>query len=204
MTIAYFIDQLTALWAMALNQEGWQSRFDRTVDGVLKSFWLIIPALLITMAIMYVVSPALRDMAERQAETLVLVPRVPAFIAKSVQFLLEWFGGLGMLIFAANRLGYRQQTSDIILSYNWMRMMVAILFAVPPLVLALTRSEPLLPLIMLPVIVASIVLIWGVLRRALPQCDMAIIAALMIGLLFINIVTQTIYQLIVSPFSFTA
>ena len=59
MTIAYFIDQLTALWAMALNQEGWQSRFDRTVDGVLKSFWLIIPALLITMAIMYVVSPAL-------------------------------------------------------------------------------------------------------------------------------------------------
>ncbi len=204
MTIAYFIDQLTALWAMALNQEGWQSRFDRTVDGVLKSFWLIIPALLITMAIMYVVSPALRDMAERQAETLVLVPRVPAFFAKSVQFLLEWFGGLGMLILAANRLGYREQASDIILSYNWMRMMVAILFAVPPLVLALTRFEPLLPLIVLPVIVASIVLIWGVLRRALPQCDMAIIAALMIGLLFINIVTQTIYQLIVSPFSFTA
>jgi len=196
----YFLDHMTGVCAMAFNREGWEDNLDRSIRGVFRSFWLIVPCFIIVITLSFMLAPVYREVgADLGLNSQILRP-VPGTILIFIKFLLEWFGSLGLLLFVAKKLDHQSYAADIVVGYNWLQMVLKLLFSFPLLVLMATRSLEISSLFTIGAMALSIALTWGVLRRAIPDVAPPITAGMMVGVFFVNILSQIILAFLSQPF----
>lgn len=198
--LSYFLNHLTGLWAMAFDHEGWEENMDRSIDGVFRSFFLMIPCFAIVISLSFLLTPVYRELDLGVNNEPVSLAAVPGTILIFIRFLVEWFASLGFLLLVAKKLDQASYAVDIIIGYNWLQMMTKFLLAFPVLLLTATKSIDLSGVVTLPVMVLIIALYWGVLRRSLPNLLPAVTAGTLIGLFIINILIQMVFTVLSHPF----
>lgn len=185
--LRHFGDQLGAVWDMAFNREGWEQRLDVSVDGVLSSFWAMLPMYALAIYVSWYVygHPEILEEASRNlgATETTRLPPLPLWLGtQTISFFAEWIASLAILVFAGQRLAGRQRAATLIASYNWMQVPFRTAMIAPMLVLFVTGSQELSAILFLPAIIFCVLFLWGVLRRALPGVDWSVIIGIMLAL----------------------
>ncbi|MHA7871689.1 MAG: hypothetical protein ACX939_05000 [Hyphococcus sp.] len=189
---AYVAQQVRGVWRMAFGGAGdWRDDIDRTTDGVFRSLWAIALALPLV---------ALNFMAARRAiannpmfaETaLATAPAGILLTAELVALVIYWGANLGVLLSATRSLKASRRVADVIVGYNWGRLMTVAILAAPAAVLGATGNVSIFVVLYLPALALAISILWGVLRQSL-SAGVGMTLALLILLMLIEIIINTV------------
>ena len=184
---AYVARQVSGTWKMAFNRPDWMPTLDRSVDGVFRSFWAIVPCLAFSYISAIYLTSALTMMAEDIGESgrTVSIPILAELFIITASLTLEWAASLFVLVKAGQRLVGGDRTATIIVGYNWAQLIFRGIMFFILVMMATTQSRPLVGLLGLPLIVLAISVVFGVLRRAMPGIGFPVIAGLMICLMLV-------------------
>lgn len=182
--------QLAGFWAMAFNQPDWQSKLERGPEAILASFWAMVPAGALTVCGALLV-PALFSMMSTDPAFVEALAKMdmqgwqpaPAFVRVLVamlSFFFAWFLTLGMLLRIARRLEGTNAMADIIVGYNWLQVPFRTIGFAPIALILVTGNAAIGGLVALPLFGLGLSLVWGMLRRALPNTDWTVIIGIII------------------------
>ncbi len=193
----YVFSHLRGVLAMAFNHEGWQNYFDRTLEGVYRSFWVIIPGILITAIVSFSLSPAIEEYLQSSSTEPVISPVSLPIYAQLIMILirdvLDRIASLWFLYALAKKLPRKIDAINLILGYNWQQFLISLLMLIPVIILELTGNKEMAIVMMTPVLIVSLVLIWGVFKRAMFGIDAPLIALAIIGVIIVGfLVTSSV------------
>ena len=144
---------------MAFDHEGWEGYLDRTVDGVFRSFWVLVPGFFIALVTSTILGPAIEEIRVSQGgdvlEPASLSPIV-SYIFLFFRYVLDWFLVLGFLVIIAKKFRTKISGVDLVIGYNWMQFLVTLLAIMPSLVYVVSRSADAAILVMFPVLILSV------------------------------------------------
>ena len=194
--LRYYAEQIGGMWAMAIGRPAWRDRLDRSTDGVFRSFWALVPALIITLIFAAYVhaNPALIEDATglTQSGTLT-VPSLPLWlIMETLHLVVSWGAGLWIVVFSGTRLEGRHAAADLIVGYNWLQLVFRVALIFPMALFIITGTRGVAGLVVIPIVGLSVFLHWGVLRRAIPSANWSAIIGLMLAILFAILITGTV------------
>lgn len=189
--IDYAAGQMACVWKMAWNAPDWEESFDRSVDGVFKSFW----AMLFTAPVAFAGFFSLRRAASRTPDfsDLALIEAPFAFSAAAafVSFLADWTASLVALVLAARATGASRRIADVIIGFNWTQFFTALAQTAPLVVLGLTGEGKIASVLLLPSAAFVIAFYWGFLRRSLKK-GVAVTIALLVMLTLLGLVVSSL------------
>ncbi len=159
--------QMSGVWAMAFDLDGWRERLDRSAEGVFGSF----NAVFITAPLIALYSITARRAAQRMpdhAESIYnIAPPAPLVIGDLILFAIDWGAGLALLIMLSRSLGAQKSAGALIVGYNWSQP-VTTAIQLPPIALAAATASPSVAgLLGFPALALAIAILWGVVRRGL-------------------------------------
>ncbi|MEM1193634.1 MAG: hypothetical protein AAGH42_09615 [Pseudomonadota bacterium] len=189
-SVPYFLQQLRGFWGMAFNQPDWRGRIGLGPEDVVASFYTLLP----TMAVIVVgalieprlINTVISDPALTEAVdayglgTWQPAPMAARLLIAILAFGITWSLTLGMLIRISRRLEGEVAMGTMIIGYNWLQFYMRALAVLPLIVFLLTDSAKIMSFLALPCFALSISLLWGMLRRALPQTEWTVIVGIII------------------------
>ena len=195
MSSAYIKSHLRGILAMAFDHEGWEDYLDRTVDGVFRSFWVLVPGFFIALVTSTILGPAIEEIRVSQgadAQEPASLSLIASYIFLFLRYVLDWFLVLGFLVIIARKLRTKISGVDLVIGYNWVQLMITLLAIIPSLVYVVSRSADTAILVMFPVLILTAVLMWGILRRSMHGIDKPLIALVLIGVFIVSLMANNL------------
>ncbi|MEM9422677.1 MAG: hypothetical protein AAF986_09260 [Pseudomonadota bacterium] len=199
----YARQQVTAVWKMATNDAGWRDQLDTSVDGVFRSAWAVLYAVLFSLAMSFFAWQSMSIADD--------TPKFPLFYAgkyifigvQTSEILIAWLANLVALTLIARNLGADGRIAQIIVGFNWAQPIVLFIQAMAYGVLAFSQSSTLGGIVFLPALVLQVLIVWGVLRRGFER-DTGTTVAIIGGILLVDIlVTSAIRRLAIGLLEMT-
>jgi hypothetical protein len=181
--------QIAAVVAMAQNRDGWERALDRSLDGVFFSFAALIYAAPVSLLGAFVSPIAATRLGSAPIDPLAGASVAFRFAAEFAGFALDWALGLVALLALARIIGATRRAGDIVIGYNWLAPITAVLQVAPIALFAATGGKTAFALLGPAGLALSIALYWGVLRRALATTIGATMAAL-VTLILVGLITR--------------
>ncbi|MEL6111869.1 MAG: hypothetical protein AAFR20_03605 [Pseudomonadota bacterium] len=175
---------------MAFDRPDWRNRLSLGADDVLASFYTIVPAAAFVV-IGALIEPRLissiandPDIVSRMESygmaVLEPAPIIPRILIAMLLFGIAWSLTLGILIRIARRLEGDAAMGTMIIGYNWLQFYMRALAVLPFIVFWVSASPEIMSVVVLPCLALSMVLLWGMLRRALPRTEWTVIVGIII------------------------
>ncbi len=199
-SLDYSIQQIAGVWAMATSQEAWEDRLDRTLDGVFKSFWVLIPSIFISLIYFWLFIYSQDFLSE---EVTNIIPRqslFPGLVIEPISMLIQWSAGLGLLVLVARNMKLGANATDLVIGYNWLLIIQQMMSLIPIIGFIVTQNMAALSLLSVSTLFLSLYLTWGVLHQGLPQLDASFRAGIIVAFLFIYLITNAILNSIAKLF----
>lgn len=161
----YLWSQLAGVLRMATAHRDWKDALDRTLDGAFRSLF----ALPLSAPFVIVTVLAVRRIffAAEQRDGLVAAPAFVDLTVSLIAFIMDWGTGLAALLLLARLLGAARNAGDAVVGYNWAQGLVVLAQAAGLGLSALIGDLAVAETAQLGVLVFSIWLLWGVVRRGL-------------------------------------
>lgn len=163
----YAVRHLIGVWKMAWNAPDWENYFDRSVDGVFRSFWAAAFTAPIALAGFISIRHAANQIPEFADAAALQTPIGIAVAAEAVAFVAEWSVQLVVLVIAARMAGAGRRVASLIIGFNWMQVYVTLAQATPLAILGIFGSREAAAILSFPMLVFAIAFNWGFLRRGL-------------------------------------
>jgi hypothetical protein len=188
MTFEYAARQLGAVWDMTFGGRRWMDAFDRSLDGVFRSFWG--PALAAPFVLLAHVSlrRAVERFPETRSEPLFEAPIAQGAAVQILAFGADWGAALLALVLMLRALGAQKNAATAIAGYNWLQVHTAAIQAVPAAAAPFSREAA--ALLLLPAFGIVIAIYWGVLRRSL-ELNWATTVGIILVLTFVGLLAQS-------------
>lgn len=165
---------LRGAWALAAGREDWRENFDFSADGFFKSFWAMplgLPLTLFSTAVFSTVVQNLLMQSDSAAarEAAANAPSLSKSLAiAGVSYFVEWALALFIMVAVARFLQVSQNIAILINAYNWTRLLILLVSAVPSALYAVgLRSELLFIMLLTAIGMWSLIVLWRTIRRGL-------------------------------------
>ncbi len=167
-SFAYAARHLRGVWRLAAGDDDWRDEMDLSTEGVFTSFWAIAfsaPFAIVGVLTEYKIAgsaPAFQSSLYAKAPLVILAP------VELLASLIVWLMTAAALGFVAKRLEATQETTALIVSFNWSQLLAFITVLAPAVVFVTTGNAQIGSLLYFVVLIFSIYLFWIVIRRILP------------------------------------
>lgn len=187
----YVAQQFRGVWRMAFGGGDWRADIDSTTDGVFRSFWAIALSAPLAVIAFLAARETLTETPEIQETILVKAPVLVLLASEIVALVLYWTANIGALVITASSINASRQAANVIVAFNWSRLIAFALVAAPAAILGLTGNVSLFVLLYLPALFLSLAILWGVLRACLP-INIVMTVSLIAMLVLIEIIIDTL------------
>ncbi|MEO1013896.1 MAG: hypothetical protein AAFX08_01780 [Pseudomonadota bacterium] len=187
----YAASQISAVWKMARNDPDWREDLDASVDGVFRSFEAAFYAIPLSVILFAFFLRAAANAEEPPSAPLFSASPAIFIGVQTVAYIAEWAAGVTLLAIAARSLNASRSAAPLIASYNWAQPPITALQTVTMGGIAITGASASSVAIAFASIILQMIILWGVVRRAL-ECDIGVTVAILAGLLVSSILAASL------------
>ena len=194
-------DRLHTILEMIAHQRDARKKFDLSEDSVFESLWAMVlaigPILLFSLA----AREAILSLESTDTPSIMRAPTIVYLAFQLFTSFATWAASLAILVFIARQIGEAKQAAHLIISVNWLNLLVYLTNCVPVVAFLITQSAPTFVVLLMPVAIINFLFLWRIIRTVLPiniGSTVSILCVVILSELILNQITSTLADLFVS------